>query len=184
MPAKKTRALNAQWLTRDDIKPGQYSDGNGLTLKVDDKGGKRWFQRVTIDSKQHNVGLGGYPAVGLLAARKASETNLKEVRVGRNPLIKKQAERRAAVAIARMPTFGQLAEELLEKWSPSWTESYAEAWIGSIRKYAVPVLGNTRIDQIEAADVLGSAGNSVGTEAGNWKNSPPAVSGHFRVRTD
>ena len=31
--------------------PGQYSDGNGLTLRVEPTGSKRWVQRVTPTRK-------------------------------------------------------------------------------------------------------------------------------------
>ncbi len=46
---------------------GVYSDGNGLTLRVD-RSGKRWVQRLTINGKRRNIGLGGYCLVSLAEA--------------------------------------------------------------------------------------------------------------------
>ena len=51
---------------------GTYSDVGGLNLRVEDSGTKNWFQRVTIDGKRRNLGLGGYPTVSLAEARKAA----------------------------------------------------------------------------------------------------------------
>ena len=48
---------------------GTYTDEATLTLRVSDTGNKRWVQRIAIDGKQRNIGLGAYPAVGLAEAR-------------------------------------------------------------------------------------------------------------------
>ena len=37
--------------------PGMYADGNGLYLRVDSSGSRRWVQRITIRGKRHNLGL-------------------------------------------------------------------------------------------------------------------------------
>ena len=79
MPALKHNALNAARV-RTLQEPGAYTDGNGLTLRVDARGGKRWFQRVSIDGKQRNIGLGGWPRVGLAEAREAAQANLQSIR--------------------------------------------------------------------------------------------------------
>ena len=47
MPKRLHQALNPKTvatLTR----PGQYADGNGLALKVDNRGNRRWVQRLTV----------------------------------------------------------------------------------------------------------------------------------------
>ena len=55
---RKQQALSAA-LVRTVISPGMYADGNGLNLRVEASGAKRWVQRVTIGGKRRNVGLGG-----------------------------------------------------------------------------------------------------------------------------
>ena len=37
--------------------PGMYADGNGLYLRVDSSGSRRWVQRITIRGKRHKLGL-------------------------------------------------------------------------------------------------------------------------------
>ena len=46
---------------------GTYSYGNGLILRVERIGTKRWIQRVTINGACRHLGLGSYPAVSLAA---------------------------------------------------------------------------------------------------------------------
>ena len=64
---RNSNSLSAAFV-RTATAHGAYSDGNGLTLRVDSSG-KRWIQRVTIGGKRHNLGLGGYPVVSLAKAR-------------------------------------------------------------------------------------------------------------------
>ena len=85
MPAIKLSALTVAKV-RTLAKPGAYTDGNGLTLRVDGKGGKRWVQRVSIGGKQRNLGLGGWPGVGLAEARKAAMANQQAIRQGEDPI--------------------------------------------------------------------------------------------------
>ena len=50
-------------------KPGRYADGNGLYLKVDESGAKRWELRTVVRGKRCDIGLGGLKAVSLAEAR-------------------------------------------------------------------------------------------------------------------
>ena len=42
-------------------KPGRYGDGGTLFLNVAPGGSKSWIQRVTIDGKRRDIGIGGFP---------------------------------------------------------------------------------------------------------------------------
>ena len=55
MPKLLNHALTAHRVKSLNI-PGTYSDGNGLSLRIDDGGNKRWFQRITVAGQKHNVG--------------------------------------------------------------------------------------------------------------------------------
>ena len=59
-----------------------YHDGTGLYLGVENSGAKRWVQRVTIDGKRHNLGLGDYPAVSLADVRDMLLDNAKAIKEG------------------------------------------------------------------------------------------------------
>ena len=91
MPVKKSNSLSAAFV-RTIGAYGAYSDGNGLTLRVD-KSGKRWIQRVTIAGRRHNMGLGGYPAIPLAKAREMAFMNSQAIREGRNPISEKRQAR-------------------------------------------------------------------------------------------
>ncbi|MGB2096122.1 MAG: Arm DNA-binding domain-containing protein, partial [Candidatus Puniceispirillaceae bacterium] len=53
-PSNKLTALAVKKQTT----PGRYSDGNGLYLVVDPSGAKRWLQRLSIQGKRCDLGLG------------------------------------------------------------------------------------------------------------------------------
>ena len=66
--------------------PGRYSDGGGLHLYVSKAGGKSWVQRITIDGRRRDIGLGGFPSVSLALAREKAAENRAAVAEGRDPL--------------------------------------------------------------------------------------------------
>ena len=49
---------------------GKHCDGAGLWLVKRDDGGAQWVQRVTVHGRRREMGLGGYPSLGLAEARK------------------------------------------------------------------------------------------------------------------
>lgn len=76
-------------------KPGFHPDGNGLYLKVDPSGAKRWIQRLVVGNRRVDIGLGSAALVGLADAREAALANRKLARAGGDPL----AARRQAEAV-------------------------------------------------------------------------------------
>ena len=155
MPATKSNALSALKIKAINS-PGAYTDGNGLTLRVDKSGAKRWIQRVTIGGKQRNIGLGGYPSVSLAAARDAAIANQQAIRAGRDVILEKKEARIAArVPTTTVPTFAQAAAEVIDSRRPSWSNSkHAAQWESTLTTYANPVIGNKPVDSVTPADVL------------------------------
>ena len=45
--------------------PGRFSDGGGLHLYISKAGRKSWVQRITVDRRRRDIGLGGFPSVSL-----------------------------------------------------------------------------------------------------------------------
>ena len=78
-------------------KPGLHSDGGTLYLAVAPGGSKSWIQRITIDGKRHDVGLGGFPLVTLAEARDKAFENRRLARAGGNPLAEKRKTKVAYV---------------------------------------------------------------------------------------
>ena len=134
--------------------PGQYSDGNGLTLRVEPSRSKHWYQRVTIHGKRRNIGLGGYPAVSLKAAREMAIANLLAIKQGRDPLAEKsqvtQENKEASV-----PTFADAARQVIELRRPTWSNrKHANQWASTLATYAYPLIGSKQVGAITSGDVL------------------------------
>ena len=80
-------------------KPGRHPDGDGLYLHVAPAGTKSWVQRIVVNGRRRDIGLGPYPTVSLAQARLLSADNRAAVSEGRDPL----AERREAKESAPQP---------------------------------------------------------------------------------
>ena len=127
--------------------PGRYTDAEGLHLFIGKTGKKSWVQRITIDGKRRDIGLGGFPAVSLAQARKRSADIRTAVAEGRDPLADKRRP--------GMPTLKEAAYTVHKENKPRWrNEKHAAAWIQTLERYAFPMIGNKPVDRIERADVL------------------------------
>ena len=133
---------------RKASKPGRYYDGNGLFLKVDPSGAKRWGQRLVIHGRQRTLGLGGCALVSLAEAREAALANRKIAREGGDPL----AQRRSTTNI---PTFEAAAATVIELHRHGWrNEKHAAQWESTLRTYVYPRLGQRSVADITTADVM------------------------------
>ena len=134
--------------------PGQYTDGIGLTLRVETSGSKHWVQRVTIQGKRRNIGLGGFPAVSLADAREMAVANQLAIKQGRDPLSEKQQ----SAAEARRPeiaTFAEAARMVIELRRPTWSNGkHAAQWESTLATYAFPVMGHMPVNEITSNDIL------------------------------
>ena len=128
--------------------PGRYGDGGTLHLVVSHRGTKSWVQRITIDGRRHDLGLGGWPVVSLAMARDRAFANRRAVADGRDPL----AERRKA----RTPTFEHAVEKVIAIHGGAWKDGgkTASLWRSTLREYAYPLIGGKAVDQVTTADVM------------------------------
>ena len=128
-------------------KPGRYGDGGTLFLVVAPRGSKSWVQRITIDGRRRDIGLGGYPFVGLAAARQKAVDNRAAIMAGRDPLAEKRR--------SSMPTFRQAARRTCDALSPGWrNRKHTVGWMQSLERHAFPVIGDVSVDRIAREDVL------------------------------
>lgn len=127
--------------------PGLYGDGGTLYLNVAPGGSKSWIQRITINGKRRDIGLGGYPLVSLAEARDEAFQNRKLARGGGDPL--------AAKRRVRMPTFREAAKRTFEANRPRWRSAKVEkTWMQQLERHAFRRLGDLPVDMIERRDVL------------------------------
>lgn len=132
--------------------PGRYADGGGLYLYLDKSGGKRWVFMFTWKGDRKEMGLGGAGpgGVGLAAARTAAEEFRAMVQAGKNPI----EERRRTKAAEDAPSFGQVADELVEALRPQWkSKKNGDQWKMTLTTYAAP-LRDIPVDQVTTEDVL------------------------------
>ena len=127
--------------------PGRYSDGDGLHLFIHKNGRKSWVQRITVDGRRRDIGLGGYPTVSLAQARKRATDNREAIGSGRDPVAEKHRP--------AMPTFSEAAHTVHEANKPRWRNgSHTSAWIQTLERHAFPKIGNKKIDTVSRTDVL------------------------------
>ena len=132
---------------RQVSKPGRYCDGNGLYLKVDTSGARRWEQRLVIRGRQRTLGLGGALLVSLAEAREQALAHRKVARAGGDPT---DLRRQAGV-----PSFEAAAAAVVELHRPSWRNAkHAAQWEATLRTYVYPRLGKRPVSDIDTADVL------------------------------
>lgn len=79
-------------------RPARYSDGRGafglllaVSVRAGGRIGKVWTQRVRIDGRVTNLGLGRFPVVSLRMAREAAIANMREIYLGNDPRRKVQS---------------------------------------------------------------------------------------------
>ena len=99
--------------------PGRRPAGDTLYLMVWPSARKSWVQRLTIEGKRKDLGLGPYPTVSLAQARKRALDNLSLVKPGGNPLAEKQEESK----LSAVPTFEALARQHIAENLGSWRSS-------------------------------------------------------------
>src|SRR5262245_49653991 len=79
-------------------KPGYYGDGGGLYLRVAPGGAKGWIFRYGGRGRRRDMGLGGYPAIGLAKARELAGDYRSLIAAGLDPIAARN-EKRAAAAV-------------------------------------------------------------------------------------
>ena len=132
---------------RSITKPGRHGDGAGLYLNVTASGSKSWVQRIVIDGRRRDIGLGGYPAVSLGEARSLAVGNQSAIAKGLDPVVEK---RRSAI-----PTFREATRKTHQANLPRWrNQRHALSWLQTLERHAFPILGNMLVDRISRADVL------------------------------
>ncbi len=152
---KRPARLSASFVRSISI-PGRYGDGRGgfgLSLLVRDslsvpgRQSKTWSQRLRIDGKPTNIGLGPYPLVTLAEAREMALENARALRQGRDP---------RSASKGAVPTFAQALDAVIKLHSAGWRDRgrSEKQWRASMETYALPRLGQRPVDAISTADVL------------------------------
>ena len=150
MPHTRPKRLSAAFV-RTIKRPGRYGDGHGghglsLLVKPRVHGGvaKSWSQRLRINGKPCNIGLGPFPIVNLAEARDAALENARAVYQGHDP-------RKGSST----PSFDKAAEIVIEMHASTWRNPRtAGIWRSSFRRDVSPTIGSKPIGELTSADIL------------------------------
>ncbi|MDA9554096.1 tyrosine-type recombinase/integrase [Emcibacteraceae bacterium] len=133
---------------------GALADGTvpGLRLipgKI--KGQGKWELRFKspVSSKRRDMGLGVYPDVSLIDARELASEARRLMREGKDPI----DERKAAKSAIKRETFKGAAEAAYESRKAGFSNAkHSAQWIQTIRTYALPKLGDKKVEELRASD--------------------------------
>ena len=179
-----TAVRNAKPGTDADGKPVKrvLVDGKGLMLVIAATGAKNWVLRAQVDGKRRDIGLGACDVDGagrdafqtkpdasgdregetviddlpvmmkkfltLAEAREKAAALRKIGKAGGDPIAERDRERRHHV------TFAAAATEAHKALSPTWSDRTGESFLAAIERYANPVLGKMRVDDVAAKDIV------------------------------
>ena len=142
---------------KPEAKDYKMADGGGLYLLVKITGSKCWRLKYRIGGKEKLLALGVYPDVSLSEARDRREQARKLLANGSDPSAIKQAAKQAQQKTLQVAenSFKNLAAELHKIKSPMWTAGHAKQWLISMEKYALPVIGDRPITEIDPMEIVG-----------------------------
>jgi integrase len=152
------KALTVKRIERLRRVPGKYTDGEvkGLMLCVESETSAHWLLRFQLNHRVRHMGLGGLDDVPLAAARAKARRERERLADGVDPLAVKHAERNAQrQAEAKRHTFQQAAEACHKELEPGWSSAHhANEFIGSLERYAFPILGSLDVATVGKDEVL------------------------------
>ena len=122
--------------------PGRHADGNGLYLFVRSTLSRHFVQRLVIQGKRHDLGLGPFPLRRLVDARRDALDNLRIARAGGDPRQKKGL------------TFRCLYDIATATRRPGWKRESTEAnWRRGLEKYVLPEIGTKPVAEVTVEDL-------------------------------
>lgn len=129
----------------------KLSDGGGLQLWVQPKGGNLWRFAYRFGGKQKLLAFGVYPTVSLARARQLREDAKRLLADGHDPATEKK---RQAEALANAPTFRAIAEEYVAKLRREGRSAATITKIDWLLTFANAEFGDEPIRQIAAPSIL------------------------------
>ena len=147
---ERPRKLSASFV-RTVRRAGRYGDGRGgyglsLLVKPTSTGriSRTWAQRLYINGRAVNMGLGAYPVVTLKEARAKALGNRQALARGMDP------------RSDGIPTFARAAEKVIAIHRANWKPGgdTEEQWRASLRDYAYPKIGHKPVNKITTTDVM------------------------------
>ncbi|RYE49803.1 MAG: site-specific integrase [Hyphomicrobiales bacterium] len=148
LTAKQVAAIKA---------PGNYTDGDGLILRVASNGDKRWTYRyVDATGKRRDYSIGNAAKVSLADARTEASRVRDQRKQGLDP-IRARGEVRIALTelVPEIPTFGEFADSFINDIAGGFANSkHVAQWRMTLGDKYCRSLRVLPVDQITSAHVL------------------------------
>jgi integrase len=130
-------------------KPGLYSDGGGLNLRVSSKTACSWVFRFMIDRRAREMGLGKFPDIGLADARVLAAEQRRLKALGKDPIAERQGAKLAASAAnAKAVTFSQCLDRYIASHTAGWRPGRARLWGLSVSAYTDGLIGALPVQSV------------------------------------
>ncbi len=151
---------NLSDLKAKNIKPGDRNipDGTVTGLRLESgktKGRGKWMLRFVSPErgKRRDMGLGTYPDVSIIDARKAGIAARDMIRDAKDPIEARKANKASRQADVDAMTFEQAARKTHDDLKDGWKNpKHAAQWLTTMEKYVFPQLGKRRVKDLKAQD--------------------------------
>ena len=129
-------------------------EGDGLYFKKTTPNGGQWSYRYTSTGRAREIGLGSYPVIDPLQARRLRDDHSRLRAQGKDPYLeKRKAEREKR--LKQGIRFSDVAEDLIHMLEPQWrNQKSAQAWRHTLAQYAYPVLDQWPIADLELSHII------------------------------
>ena len=129
---------------------GRHFDGTvpGLCLVVQPSGSRSWVLRLQRVGKRRDLGLGGFPDVGLEEARDKARALRKLAATGADLIAARDKER------VIIPSFREAAEACHKARECGWAPRHAKAFLATLELHAYSTIGKLRVDSVDEKDIV------------------------------
>ena len=129
-----------------NLDAGKYADGQGLWLIKRSKQRGKWILRLAVGGHRREMGLGGWPQVGIAEAREAAKVSRAQTRNGLDPIVDREKVRvkelRITVSKAIDGCFKSRQAELKNVGN-------AGRWMSPLSTHVIPKIGNLSIEELD-----------------------------------
>lgn len=143
-----------------NIKPTDrpLADGTVTGLRLEPgkvNGHGKWTLRFVSPAtgKRRDMGLGSYPDVTIIEARKLASSARDIIRNGKDPIDERETEKRARAAQSQIHTFEEATKIVHKNLKAGWgSDRHAENWLSSMEMYVFPAIGHRKVTDLKAKD--------------------------------
>tara|TARA_R110002124_G_scaffold231235_5_gene396537 strand:- start:26133 stop:27272 length:1140 start_codon:yes stop_codon:yes gene_type:complete len=125
---------------------GKHNDGQGLYLVKKHRQGGKWIQRLSINGKRREMGLGRWPDVSIAEAREKAIEARSQLRSGNDPIV----ERDKLTRLISGTTVAEVIAGCFEaRKAELKNDGIAGRWLSPLNVHIIPKIGKLPIEQLD-----------------------------------